>query len=816
MNPPGDPQPLRLVPAPPSGQPVAALFLAGGGPAEWLEEICAWGLGGAQAELKLYVLPRSAGDRAPGGVLAVLPGGCPPPVTARAQPYAVLIGRLYLPLDACLEPGVSDEELRRLCGQDDVFVFHPGAGLCAFPAADARTLADLLAAPAAASRDWGAAHPGLTPDARLRSVRLEMPANLEALFGDAARDIGADPADPGALPPAPGEAATGAAAAANRKLQEWLARMALGFTGALPRTASAPNWLNRLERWANRHLTQLTAELGEMRHRELHRLLHLLEKNPDAGLRRAIPLAGLFQRRGRAQPTGRLGRRDPNFRLGALAGGRPADAWDVPPDLQSRLRERYRQLANEEARLGRHRRAAYIHAELLGDLPSAAACLKQGQHYHEAAVLYRDHLRRPLEAADCLAAGGEWAEAVALYEKEQRFVQAAKLYTALGDEARAAAAYRREVDRLTAADDLLTAAVLLEKDLRAPDEAVALLRRGWPGSKQAGRCLERAFELLGVRGAHPEAMALVAGLAAETPSPSHVLTLTRQLATAQEIYPDEGVRHAARDLALVRVSTRLPDADAPEAGSLLDALYRLAPADRLLIRDGNRYLAGRQEEAKRRAPVPSRTRATVPGSSRRTPRKGGVIHLPEGTRWRQVRSMGNCFFAAGYNAARRQVELVRSGWDGHALTELAWRGISPADAGGGHRPMLLEASRGGSGTVVLAMVEDAHFTSPSLPPRRFSPAEGVGGPRRGRRPTHVVARLGERRHVRRRRQPLAAAGGRQRRGGVAGGNAPDVSCGGRRHSFAVISAGASGSPDLVGGGSDAPDERGQLRLGRLL
>ena len=725
MNPPSNPQPLQLVPAPPSGRPVTALFLSGGGPADWLEEICAWDLGSVQAELKLYVLPRAVGDRAPGGVLAVLPGGCPTPATARARPYSMLIGRLYLPVDACLEPSVSDEELRRLCGQENVFVFHPGVGLCAFEAADALALADLLAAPATATQDWGAAHPGLTPNARLRSVRLEMPSDLEALFGDAAREIGADAGDPGAMPPVPGEAAAGPAAEANRKLQEWLARMALALTGALPRTASAPNWLNRLENWANGHLTQLTAELSELRHRELHRLLHLLDENPDAGLRRAIPLAGLFQRRGRAQPTGRLGQRDPNFRLGALTGGKAADAWAVPPDLQSRLRERYRQLANEEARLGRHRRAAYIHAELLGDLPSAAACLKQGQHYHEAAVLYRDHLRRPLEAADCLAAGGEWAEAIALYEKERRFLQAAKLYAAVGDEAAAAAAYRREVDLLTAADDLLTAADLLEKNLSAPDEAVALLRAGWPGSKQAGRCLERAFELLGAHGAHPQAAELVAGLAAETPLPTHILSLTRQLAAAQETYPDEGLRHAARDLARVRVAGRLPDADLPEMRGLLDALYRLAPADRLLIRDGNRYLAERQEQEKRRAAAPPKGKTASSPSSRRTPRQGGSIQLSRGTRWRQVRSVGNSFFAAGYNAAHRQVELVRSGWDGSSPTELAWRGISPGDVG--NRPMLLEAPRGGSGTVVLAFIDDRHFTSPSLAPRRFPPAEGAWG-----------------------------------------------------------------------------------------
>ncbi len=601
MNPSSEFQPLRLTLAPPSGERVAALFLSGEEPSAWLAEICTWNLGSVQAELKLYVLPRSGTDRRPAGVLAVWPGDGPVPVSARAQPYRALLGRFYLPVDARLEPPVSDEELARFCRPEDAFIFHPGAGLCSFRSTDALSLADLLSAPAVSAQNWAGAHPGLTPNARLRSVRLEMPTDLESLFGEAAREIGVDAPRLESLPVAPGEAATGPVAEMNRKLQEWLASLALGFVGLLPRTASAPNWFNHLETWANKHLAQLTSDLSETRHRELHRLLHLLEQDPNEGLRHALPLSGLARRRGVAPPTGRLGRRDPNFRLGALAGGRAADAWDVPPDLQTRLRERYRQLANEEARLGRHRRAAYIHAELLGDLSSAAVCLKQGEHYHEAAVLYRDHLGRPLEAADCLAAGGEYAEAVTLYEQQKRFLQVAAMHHAMGDEVSAAAAYRREVDRLTATDDLLAAADLLETTLAAPDEAVLLLRGGWPGSKQAGRCLEKAFELLGARGAHSQAASVIAGLASEGFAPLHALPLARQLATAQETYPDETVRHVARDLARVTVAGRLPAAGSPEVRSLVDVLGRLAPQDRLLLRDGSRYLAGRQEQEKRRA-----------------------------------------------------------------------------------------------------------------------------------------------------------------------------------------------------------------------
>ncbi|MBE7212159.1 MAG: hypothetical protein INR65_14150, partial [Gluconacetobacter diazotrophicus] len=59
MNPPDDPRPLRLTPAPPpGGERAAAWFLSGGDPAVWLAEICARVPGGVQAGIRLHVLPR--------------------------------------------------------------------------------------------------------------------------------------------------------------------------------------------------------------------------------------------------------------------------------------------------------------------------------------------------------------------------------------------------------------------------------------------------------------------------------------------------------------------------------------------------------------------------------------------------------------------------------------------------------------------------------------------------------------------------------------------------------------------------------------
>ena len=89
------------------------------------------------------------------------------------------------------------------------------------------------------------------------------------------------------------------------------------------------------------------------------------------------------------------------------------------------------ELAGREMRLGRYRRAAYIYAHLLGDFTNAAAALVAGKHWREAAVLYRDKLKRPEMAAKCLEQGGLWAEAIEFYEQLGDFEKVGDLYAQL-------------------------------------------------------------------------------------------------------------------------------------------------------------------------------------------------------------------------------------------------------------------------------------------------------------------------------------------------------------------------------------------------
>ncbi|MBI4867926.1 MAG: hypothetical protein HY816_13360 [Candidatus Wallbacteria bacterium] len=633
--------PLALRPLDRRAAPAAAWFIPGESAATWLDELATWGV--PMAQLVLLVLPALPGDRRPCGVLAVPAAPAAATPSPRALPYRLLAERLYLPADSALHPEVSEEELR-LAVSWHALVLHPGLGPVGFRREQLLGVADLLARPRLRSRRWNMALPAPGADLHITSVEpLEKPT-LETVFGETRKEIAAKPPsevpkpDQGPAAEQPGETGKWAGRQMARTVN-WLAGRMQGGTGAR-------GWVNELQDWARRKLDQWDSSLEISRHLEIQRLLRLLETNPDEGLKYALPLRGVGSR-GVAEPGAKLGRRDADFSLDRLGGGRPADVWSTPWQVRAKLQEAYRKQAERELSLLRHRRAAYIYAELLGDVESAASVLKQGRHFREAAVLYREHLRRPLAAAQCLEDGGLLAEAIGIYEEERQFLKAGMLHEKLGQTGLASRAFRAAVADLGAEGNLVGAAGVLETRLHAPLEALAVLTGGWPSSVQASKCLVERFNLLGRLGRHDEAMRLLPRLWEDTLAPDRVPLLAEALSSVARVYPDRDVRARAADLTRVTAGSRLPQASAGEAVGLIGAITRLAPEDRLLARDALRWVARTQ----RRAPA-----AAAPSKARKL-ELTGELRLSDAAddRWTTAAAGGDFIYAAGYNRARRIV-----------------------------------------------------------------------------------------------------------------------------------------------------------------
>ena len=636
----------------------AAWFIPGDSPARWLAELARCGL--ADMETRLFVIPRSVADRTSAGLLVVpgRPGAVDlPPAGLACRRIAE---RLFVPVDAILYPPVTDAEVRQLCSLPFSF-FHPAHGLSGFEEESTLRVSHLIQPPTASDGEWNHARPGAPTLPELHTVMLSQPPTLDDVFGAAAEEIGSEP--PECLPPAPAEPKTDALAKTGRNLRRYFMKLVAGAMRQVPHVGSSRTWVNGVEDWANQQLQEVSEQLEQLRNKELHRLLHLLDSDPESGLRHAIPLSS-FAHRGVAPPSTRLGPRSLNFDPRRLGGG-PADFWNVPPNLQDVLRRRYREMADREMQLDRHRRAAYIYAKLLGDLVSSANALKQGRLFREAAVLYEDQLKNALEAARCLAAGGWLDEAIERYEKLGRWLDVAELHERAGNRPAAEHALRQMVKERLDQHDILGAAKLVEERLHAPDEALEMLLRAWPASPQAVGCVAAAFKILARLGRPDPALARLAQFSREALPDSLALPLVAALGDVAKDFPHDRVRHQAADLSRVLIACQLQRLTLPssEVGMLLQHLVRLAPQDRLISRDANRYQSDRRsgEQRVRRVTPPP-----VPGKK---PVKHHRFELPRQMQWLQLRREWHWFYAIGVSAKR--LTLVRGVWEGD-YQSLSW------------------------------------------------------------------------------------------------------------------------------------------------
>jgi tetratricopeptide (TPR) repeat protein len=652
-------------------RPPVAWFIPSADPREWLAEICLWNV--PQRALKLLVI--HARSEQPLGVLVVL-GNTSTVVAASplCRPYGVVAQRLFLPVEAKLEPVAMEEELARwLPSPDGAYVWHPTAGLIGFAPQDSLRISDLLAPPALRAVNWDRAQPGVKLNQRLVSIEPEAQLSIANVIREAGGDIGDSAEDIDSLPPHPSE--RGAAGKFASEVLGSLARALNWMLKKLPvrkdtprppakpgakpgRAASATTasstsggslWAAKLQHWAAQTMQRITESIQIERHRQLARLLRMLEKDPDLGLKYALPLTGDGAPRGLATPGSRLTPRDTSFNMGRLGGGGPVDVWDTG-EYRAKLSQRYRELANRELALGRYRRAAYIFAELLGDLTSAAAALESGEHYREAAALYDQRLHQPQQAARCLVKGRLWSEAIAIYERLGQHEQIGDLYAQLDDPEQATAAYEQAVDQQLQRNDYLAAAALLERKLRDTDRAYRCLFNAWPGTPQGPNCLEAAFVLLGRHQRYDEADQLVRHYSSRELEDATAMQWIERLSHVATDFPHAPLRELAADRTRVLVAQRLEQEQRPELSALTAAVARLVPSDRLLARDSARYLQKRLEAQPRVPPRKASSLVLLRG-----------YHLPSTISWRTAIEVHKTFYAAGWRG--RELCVLRGGAD---------------------------------------------------------------------------------------------------------------------------------------------------------
>jgi tetratricopeptide (TPR) repeat protein len=661
--------PLRMIPATAPRVPRAG-FLPGSDVAAWLEEMARH----PHPEMKFFIVPGSAEDLEPGGLLLVpgISGNTPVSFGPRVQPAAMEHGCVAIPLSMQLDPQITREEAERMLNYACYF-FHPSIGLIAFEESDAILPEALVVPPLLKPTSWMHAMPGRPPLPELLHVALALAPDFEGMFGEASEDIGSSNPKDLQRDAGKGARAKDAMGKAIGAFGSWIMSglSKLGGSGNGGRESdsaqgqgqsqqggatgkgarpSSPLW-NKLQMWTAEQFKKLQLQ----REGEIQRLLKLLEKDPEKGLRYALPLgAGGDASRGIAPPSGKLGLRNPTF--GARGGWGPADIWNLSEHTQWTLRQKYLDLANRELAMGNFDRAAYIFAHLLGDWHAAAGALVRGKRFQEAARIYEEKLNNKPLAAKCLEDGGLLAEAVLLYADLERHEKCGDLLRLLGRERDAVAAYNRALSDST--DRIHDARILYEK-LHQPGLAVAVLASGWPSSTQARACLETHFEYLHRLEAHDDALALAMQLGEARNHLQPPLEMARALHAIREKQSDARVRERLGSVAVTTIGHALKACAPGQVHDFTRVLHQIEPSDLLLRRDAVRYAEARVHGGSSLAtppPLPAKSSGPL------TLVQQWSLRVEGGIEWNRFLTSGDSWLARGsHRRSQQELWMLGSG-----------------------------------------------------------------------------------------------------------------------------------------------------------
>lgn len=527
----------------------------------------------------------------------------------RALRLRALCPHLLVPADADLVPALHDDEARALVRERGLVIL-PGGRVLGFTPDKPVALAALVGAGPVQRTAWEPFPEPRQFAERITSILLDLPAPPpEEIIEAGAGDIGTEdprPEGSGVLDTIAGKVQAGAGKGLMG-LGNLLGMKGLAKLGA-DMVAGA---LERVPRLSESVLGKQEAALRE--------LLRLFEKGElDKALRRALPLGGGDGRGGVAAGDARLPLHSLFYSLGNILGGRggPASIWYGGYDVQRQLAEQYRKAAEDAARRGDYRRAAFIYGKLLRDYRRAADVLFHGGLHGDAALLYLQKLDDRSAAARAFELAGETDRAVQLYRQLGDYASAGDVLRRAGEEAAAFQEYAMAAALLVDKADFLAAADLMKTRALRPDVAQEYLELGWK-RRPVGNSIACGFRLAQLHAERRDGRELVK-LTAEARS---YFDPPGNRAPAREFFnrvagladaPGLGdVRDDLRDQALLGLATKTRQevATADRSGDLVSQLFGASGAfPAALVSDAQFAVnaAVKQPERPRQAPVLTR------------------------------------------------------------------------------------------------------------------------------------------------------------------------------------------------------------------
>ena len=441
--------------------PVAALWLPVASTSQLLGAICELGL---EPTPRVFALSR--------GWLIVLDVPDAKAQAAGALRMRALCANCFVPVDAVLGVALLDDEARALTANRGLLLLPAGEAL-EFDFSRPVPLRSLLAVNRAATKPWQALPVVPVSIDRIQSITLNFPDSADDLLGQGGAGVGGQS-------PRPDDASfsdklKGQTSITAGKVLAGLGNF-FGLDGITRKGAELiGKGLNSAPRLGEKLMGSQEAALRDL-------LRKFREGKTDDALKRAIPFGQEGKRGAVGTDDASLPFNNILYSLGNILGGSSrgaAGVWFAQEDVTAALMQEYRKAAQEAAKRGDHRRAAFILGKLLGDFRSAAAALMQGGLPQDAAQLYMQKLNDPLSAARAFEAAGEIDMAVAIYRERHEHAQAGDLLMRAGEEEAAVEEYRHAAELLEARGDFLAAGRLMLDRAKRAELALAYFEKGW-------------------------------------------------------------------------------------------------------------------------------------------------------------------------------------------------------------------------------------------------------------------------------------------------------------------------------------------------
>ena len=193
-----------------------------------------------------------------------------------------------------MDPDASDAEVAEMAADQGDCILHPTLGRIRLEASERRQVVDLLARPPQRRARWDLAEPGQRVNSRLTAILPAEVPSLEQMLDQGRDDIGSESPTLDELPPEPDEPSSGFFSDLARGLQRKLAQIAEQVfnlsRSAAGQGSARPGMFSKMADWARQKMARLDDSIRKSRHRELHRLMHLLQNDPDRGLRFRLAL----------------------------------------------------------------------------------------------------------------------------------------------------------------------------------------------------------------------------------------------------------------------------------------------------------------------------------------------------------------------------------------------------------------------------------------------------------------------------------------------------------------------------------------------